>query len=1290
MRNHSLFTLFFIVFILTSFGLVAQNGVRGMDIQNISDWKEDTLLSKESTYIIGLESTPQDKLQKIKESGVEVLKSFGALSYEIAVPSNYPLAKLKSLGVVRLSDLKTNWKIASYVDSYNTNPVSITFNKKINKDQIQGLLEKYGFKSKERPMMNGRTFVGEISHENLVSLASEKEVDFIDLANGEDIPLIYETKAAQANNVLSAAIKGGRNLHGEGVVVGVGDGGELGAHLDFNGRVVNFASGTYSSYGDHGDHVAGIIGAGGMVNERHKGVASKSTLLIQKTSRIITYADTYHKENGMVLTSNSYGSSSSCDNGGEYNYTSQNLDWQLRELPEVLHVYAAGNNGGLACTGYPAGYNTVMRSYASAKNVLTVGAVDEFKNITAYSSRGPAKDGRVKPEITAVAENIYSTNRNYGYRKGNGTSTATPAVAGTIATLIERYRQLNGGANPRGDLMKAIVCNTAEDRGNVGVDYQYGFGVVNAKRGLETVENAQYFLGSIREKLTKTHTVEVNTALEELKVMLYWHDLEAQPYPAQALVNDLDIEIVAPDGSVILPWVLDENSSNVAQPATRRADKLNNIEQITITNPQVGTYTIRVKGVSLPLSSSSSQDYVVTFDKIQRELTLTHPYGAEVFEPGTTEMIVWEATDKDGGTFNVEYRKDGGAWNTISQGVAASVSYTTWAIPAELVSSNIEIRVTQSGNNLSSTHSVPVRIIPRPSVSTAALCDTRIKLDWTGLEYASRYEIFQFNGFDYDLIGNTTSNTFTVENNLLSNTEYWFAVRAYDINGAASLRSIAVRETTNTAICDTGLDLSLEEIIVRKQGRENSPSALTSKENVSITIKNNSVSNVENINVSYRLEGGVVVTEQVELIAANSELNYSFKTSVDLSKAIFYSLDAWVSAEKDSYTANDSIKGLEIEHIPNPVIQLPMSLPYANLPEGKYYESDLAVADNGMVGFENVVNGGMDVQTDTDGQKVVSVFSVDAKSYSENALIFTFNLSNYPENKLLLNFEYYNATEAGINTGEEGKNVNDYGIEILARGSEYDDWVSVTRLLYETDWVSVDALDVISKVVSTGQSISSTYQLKFKQVASRSFYMKGFTLSDGGALPVELSAFAADKLNETDVELTWTTATELNNDYFEIQVANGQNSLENNNFVTIGEVNGVGTSAETQNYRFVHSEKYRLGTYYYRLKQFDFDGGYTYSEVVAADFDNVAAVNVYPNPIKHNRFFIDLENQQSGKAMVEFIALDGRIVNHFGFETTRGSQTIGMDLPGSLVNGIYLIRVSKGDTVQTKKVILKR
>jgi len=111
------------------------------------------------------------------------------------------------------------------------------------------------------------------------------------------------------------------------------------------------------------------------------------------------------------------------------------------------------------------------------------------------------------------------------------------------------------------------------------------------------------------------------------------------------------------------------------------------------------------------------------------------------------------------------------------------------------------------------------------------------------------------------------------------------------------------------------------------------------------------------------------------------------------------------------------------------------------------------------------------------------------------------------------------------------------------------------------------------------------------------------------ALPIELLVFNA-KMKENFVALNWTTASEINNDYFTIE-----KSVEKVNFMEVTRMKGAGNSSNILNYNAVDREPYP-GISYYRLKQTDFDGKYTYSRIVAVDMDRSSSgyLSIYLNP----------------------------------------------------------------------------
>ena len=158
----------------------------------------------------------------------------------------------------------------------------------------------------------------------------------------------------------------------------------------------------------------------------------------------------------MVLTNNSYGAGSYCvPYSGEYSGYSGQADQQLLDYPNMMHVFAAGNSGDLQCGNFPMGYRSIDNSFQAAKNVITVGGTSR-DGLTNKFSRGPVNDGRIKPEISGIGNNMLSTIMGNAYGSNQGTSMSAPQITGALALVYERYRQLNGDIDPPGDLANMI------------------------------------------------------------------------------------------------------------------------------------------------------------------------------------------------------------------------------------------------------------------------------------------------------------------------------------------------------------------------------------------------------------------------------------------------------------------------------------------------------------------------------------------------------------------------------------------------------------------------------------------------------------------------------------------------------------------------------------------------------------------------------------------------------------------------------------------------------------------
>ena len=185
-------------------------------------------------------------------------------------------------------------------------------------------------------------------------------------------------------------------------------------------------------------------------------------------------------------------------------------------------------------------------------------------------------------------------------------------------------------------------------------------------------------------------------------------------------------------------------------------------------------------------------------------------------------------------------------------------------------------------------------------------------------------------------------------------------------------------------------------------------------------------------------------------------------------------------------------------------------------------------------------------------------------------------------------------------------------------------------------------------------------------------------------MPVELSSFTAN-VNGTDVNLTWSTATETNNNGFEVQRKSGEE------FVTIGFVRGNGTTTEIQNYSYTDS-KLPIGGYSYRLKQVDFDGSFEYSNVVNVDLTapTVFALDQnYPNPFNPSTMISYSIPQSSFVTLKVYDIIGNEVATLVNQNQQAGKYDIRFDA-SNLSNGVYMYSIKTDNFTSTKKMILMK
>ena len=182
-------------------------------------------------------------------------------------------------------------------------------------------------------------------------------------------------------------------------------------------------------------------------------------------------------------------------------------------------------------------------------------------------------------------------------------------------------------------------------------------------------------------------------------------------------------------------------------------------------------------------------------------------------------------------------------------------------------------------------------------------------------------------------------------------------------------------------------------------------------------------------------------------------------------------------------------------------------------------------------------------------------------------------------------------------------------------------------------------------------------------------------------LPVTLVKFEG-RLDGSVASLNWKTASEINNEYFEVQ-----RSTDGIEFVEIGRVNGNGTTNLTSAY-FFEDRSLLKGNNYYRLKQFDFDGKSSYSNVIVLDYDGSTPLGVYmyPNPTTSQDINAELLNASNEVIAIRIIDMAGRVPFQ---STVQGESKIIHLKTDDLKPGLYVVEVTQGNQRVVRRLIIK-
>ena len=190
-------------------------------------------------------------------------------------------------------------------------------------------------------------------------------------------------------------------------------------------------------------------------------------------------------------------------------------------------------------------------------------------------------------------------------------------------------------------------------------------------------------------------------------------------------------------------------------------------------------------------------------------------------------------------------------------------------------------------------------------------------------------------------------------------------------------------------------------------------------------------------------------------------------------------------------------------------------------------------------------------------------------------------------------------------------------------------------------------------------------------------FSRFFLIDAGVVLAAELTEFSGKVTPEQNSLLTWTTASEQNNRQFDIEV-----SRDGINFENIGTVASKGNAIVDQHYEFLHVNP-QPGVSYYRLKQTDHDGKYSYSKIISLTVNPaMTKASVYPVPAK-NAIIINFGAVIS-KGDIQIYSADMKLVKQEKINGPAMTKEINII---NLAGGIYFIRYSNGPTIETLQFI---
>jgi len=725
------------------------------------------------------ETPTQDVQDSFKQNDLELIDYIPYQTYLFHFPETTSIQYLKDSGVRSIVPVEGRFKMSQDLKNGNIGDwavagdyllVTLVHHKHVNTDYVINALASKQITVTQQ-YENSNYLELAIPNNCLTDLVSLPYVKWVELINPPDVKDDDRGRALHRAAGLDTQTGAGRNYTGDGIGVLCRDDGLVGPHVDFTGRITNVIA---NNNGTHGDGVSGIMAGAGNKNPTRRGMAAGSDLYVINYVSSFLDANTINRlaDGTVQITNSSY--SNGCNAG--YTAATRTVDTQMNTYTSSQHVFSAGNSNNLNC-GYGAGtqWGNITGGHKQGKNVIATANTFYDGGLVNSSSRGPAHDGRIKPDIAANGQQV-STGPNHGYFGFGGTSGASPGIAGVTAQLYEVYADANGGTLPTGALVKAALLNSANDAGNVGPDFKFGWGIVNGLRAGKLIEDGRYLSDDVSQGNTNTHNLTVPSGTTQMRVMLYWHDPEGAIGANPALVNDLDLIVNDPSNVDHEPYLLDHTPDPVLLdlPATTGPDHLNNVEQVLLNNPTAGSYDVEVTGFDVPMGP---QEYWIVYEFITEELVVTYPNGGESLFPlaGVPLVIHWDAINT-AAAFDVEYSLDGGS-NWVAAGSVPADEYLFELTLPAVYTGEALVRVTSGSHSDESDDPFTITAARVSGPNIIQVCETDATFTWSALAEAESYDVWLQGEKYMEVAGNTTETTLTLPI-ADPDDEIWYAIAA--------------------------------------------------------------------------------------------------------------------------------------------------------------------------------------------------------------------------------------------------------------------------------------------------------------------------------------------------------------------------------------------------------------------------------------------------------------------------------------------------------------------------------